>query len=276
MTGTLRDGLRKHALRVGVALLAPVTILAFAVQPAVANNDNQSPGVINGCVAPLGQLRVVDFLSECTRIERPIWWNVQGAAGPQGPAGPAGKAGPTGPAGPAGPKGDTGAAGPAGPKGDTGPAGPAGPKGDTGAAGPAGPKGDTGDTGATGSVGPKGDTGDSGPAGPTGPAGPKGDTGPAGPVSTQQISASGTVTGSTVTVTAQCPSGTSVFSGGYVLNNPTPLTENPFVSIVQVADGPVTGAGGQQGWAVTIAPGGDFGALDSAVPFTVTAVCSAS
>src|ERR1700733_12191624 len=67
-----------------------------------------------------------------------------GAAGPQGPQGPAGATGP------AGPTGATGSQGPAGPTGATGSQGPAGPTGATGSQGPAGP------TGATGSQGPAG------------------------------------------------------------------------------------------------------------------------
>ncbi len=94
---------------------------------------------------------------------------VDGAAGPQG------NAGPPGPKGDPGAPGDKGEAGAPGAKGDIG---LPGPKGDTGAPGA---KGETGAPGATGAVGPKGDTGPIGPAGDTGPIGPKGDVGPIGP-----------------------------------------------------------------------------------------------
>lgn len=73
-----------------------------------------------------------------------------GAAGPQGvagPMGPMGVAGPQGALGPAGPMGAQGVAGPAGPQGNLGPVGPAGaigpagPQGTPGAPGPQGPPG---------------------------------------------------------------------------------------------------------------------------------------
>jgi hypothetical protein len=79
-----------------------------------------------------------------------------------------------------------------------------------------------------------------------------------------------------VTVTAQCPVGTSVFSGGYVLTNPGAVNVNAFPTVIQDAEGPVTAAGGQQGWSVTLAPGQEIIASGTTLPFTVTAVCSTS
>ncbi len=112
-------------------------------------------GVINGCVLPSGQLRIVSSGS-CNGNETAISWNQQGVPGPTGPQGPAGPAGATGPQGP------QGAPGAQGPKGDPGPTGA------TGAQGPQGPKGDPGPTGATGAQGPQGPMGQTGPQGPTG------------------------------------------------------------------------------------------------------------
>jgi outer membrane lipoprotein-sorting protein len=115
------------------------------------------------------------------------WTNINGPAGPQGPAGNDGIAGPIGPAGPQGIAGNDGATGPAGPIGPAGPQGIAGNDGATGPIGPAGPQGIAGNDGATGPIGPAGPQGIQGNDGPIGPAGPQGiagndgATGPAGP-----------------------------------------------------------------------------------------------
>ena len=66
---------------------------------------------------------------------------LKGTDGPSGPPGPAGAPGAQGPAGPQGPTGAPGAQGPAGPQGPAGAQGPAGPQG---VPGPPGPKGDPG------------------------------------------------------------------------------------------------------------------------------------
>jgi hypothetical protein len=137
---------------------------------------------------------------------------IQGATGPQGPAGvqgPQGQAGPAGPQGEQGPIGLTGPQGPMGSQGLQGVEGPQGPRGLTGSQGiqgnqgpqglqgpqgpqgPTGAKGDRGDTGATGPEGPqgarglKGDTGDTGAQGIQGSQGPQGNTGAQGPIGPQ-------------------------------------------------------------------------------------------
>lgn len=102
--------------------------------------------VIYGCVGKgaIGNLRVVDAPSQCTRFETAVMWNVVGPQGPQGEPGPQGPAGPAGATGATGPVGAIGPMGPAGAKGDIGPAGPAGAIGATGPAGPQGPAGPAG------------------------------------------------------------------------------------------------------------------------------------
>jgi hypothetical protein len=133
------------------ALAAAGMIVVAGVAYAGASTLNGSD-VIRGCVAPSGDLKIVDG-GRCKKNEDALSWNQQGPAGPQGPAGARGE---TGAQGSAGAKGDTGPQGPSGPKGDagvqgaTGPQGPAGPKGDAGVQGPAGPAGPTGETGETG------------------------------------------------------------------------------------------------------------------------------
>jgi hypothetical protein len=102
---------------------------------------------------------------------------LNGAVGPQGPAGPVGATGSTGPAGVAGAQG---AQGPAGPAGAVGAQGPIGAVGATGAQGTLGPQGPIGLTGATGSQGATGAQGPQGLMGLTGPQGPQGTQGPAG------------------------------------------------------------------------------------------------
>jgi hypothetical protein len=147
-----------------------------------------------------------------------------GATGPQGEIGatglqgPQGDAGATGPQGPQGLRGETGATGPQGLQGEAGATGPQGLQGDTGATGPQGPQGETGATG------PQGDTGPQGLQGETGPQGPQGETGATGPQGSPGLSGIEQVTGSsssvsmyqTVTVTATCPSGKVVITGGYI------------------------------------------------------------
>jgi hypothetical protein len=93
---------------------------------------------------------------------------LNGAVGPQGPAGPEGATGPAGVAG---------AQGPAGPTGAVGAQGAAGPAGTTGAQGAVGPQGSVGLTGATGAAGAQGAQG---LMGLTGPQGSQGTQGPAG------------------------------------------------------------------------------------------------
>jgi hypothetical protein len=109
------------------------------------------------------------------------WTNINGPAGPQGPAGNDGIAGPIGPAGPQGIAGNDGATGPAGPIGPAGPQGIAGNDGATGPIGPAGPQGIQGNDGPIGPAGPQGIAGNDGATGPAGPQGIQGNDGPLGP-----------------------------------------------------------------------------------------------
>jgi hypothetical protein len=113
------------ALVAGAAISTGVAV-ATSSDPAPAPKAGDG-GVINGCVAASGHLRVVDSGS-CLPGETAINWN---KVGPQGATGPAG---PTGAPGPIGPKGDDGARGPVGP---AGPQGEPGPIGERGLAGPA-------------------------------------------------------------------------------------------------------------------------------------------
>ena len=147
----------------------------------------------------------------------PTGAGVAGVDGPPGPPGPQGPAGKTGPAGPQGPEGDAGAHGPKGEQGPVGPEGPQGPEGEQGPTGPQGPKGEPGPVGPEGPHGPKGERGPAGPQGPRGPAGPPGPT----------VSAAGLTLGAekihlasdfdntaVKEVTAHCPAGKVVISGG--------------------------------------------------------------
>ena len=161
----------------------------------------------------------------------------QYSQGSQGPIGPTGPTGPTGATGAIGATGATGATGPQGPAGAVGPAGlnwqgawvsggnyveddavayngasyfcisdisggTTPPNTDTsnwallaaqGAEGPTGPTGPQGPTGPTGDIGSTGPTGATGPQGPEGPEGPQG---PPGEIPT------GTIQGTTDTLTA--------------------------------------------------------------------------
>lgn len=113
------DGGRSRWLKVA-AIIGTASVIAGGVAAAAI----PSGGVINGCLNPAGQLRVVDpALTGCKNGESSLVWNVQG---PIGPAGSQGRAGPVGPQGPQGVPGAAGANGALGPQ---GPAGPAGPQG---------------------------------------------------------------------------------------------------------------------------------------------------
>ena len=119
---------KRHAL-VGAALAA--TLAAASV--AYATIPDSGSGVIHGCYAPGGGLRVIDAaLASCHAGEKPLDWNQTGPAGPEGPAGAQGAVGPQGPPGTPGPMGQTGDTGTTGPKGEPGPAGAEGPPGPPG------------------------------------------------------------------------------------------------------------------------------------------------
>ena len=97
---------------IAAAALLVVAGVAYATIP-------DSGGVIHGCYARSGgSLRVIDAsVTNCSKSETALGWNVQGQPGPQGPQGQ---------------QGATGAQGPAGPQGAPGPQGPAGPQGPSG------------------------------------------------------------------------------------------------------------------------------------------------
>lgn len=102
------------------------------------------------------------------------------------------------------------------------PTGPVGPTGATGATGSTGVTGATGPTGPTGSAGATGSTGPTGATGATGATGPTGATGAEGPVNFSALGAEWVVATGTAgsgdpsryQVTATCPSGKVVISGG--------------------------------------------------------------
>jgi hypothetical protein len=141
----------------GVLGATAVAGIAFAAIPG-------GGGVIQGCYTKVGGVvRIVDTASQCSKaFENPIAWNQAGVKGDPGAAGP------QGPVGPAGAKGDPGTQGP------QGPAGVAGKDGSPGAQGPDGPKGDPCLSSDPSCVGAQGDAGPSGPKGDAGPAGPAG------------------------------------------------------------------------------------------------------
>ena len=118
-----RPGLAAFAL---VGLLITVRGLAMASIPAAT-------GVITGCYAKDGSLRVIDAPStQCGKKEKQITWNQTGPVGPQGAQGPQGFPGAPGTPGP---KGDPGLQGPQGVPGPTGVPGLPGPQGPQGVPG---------------------------------------------------------------------------------------------------------------------------------------------
>jgi len=108
---------RWYAAVAGAAALALAGGVAYATIPS--NN------VIDTCYQRSGgALRVIDgTVTNCSKNETALAWNVQG------PKGDKGDTGDTGPQGPPGPQGVPGPAGPQGPQGPPGPQGPAGPAG---------------------------------------------------------------------------------------------------------------------------------------------------
>ena len=177
--------MKLHLGRRGLRLLVATTAaLGIGAGIGYATIPSSGTGVINGCYAKNGELRVIDTDAgeKCKKNEAEISWNqgAKGDTGATGPQGPKGDTGATGATGPQGPKGDTGATGATGPQGPQGLKGDTGATGATGATGPQGPqglKGDTGATGATGATGPQGPQGPKGDTGATGATGPSGTTG---------------------------------------------------------------------------------------------------
>ena len=134
--------------------------------------------------------------------------------------------------------------------------------------GPQGPQGVAGATGATGSAGPQGPKGDTGATGATGATGPAG----SGTTYTTATAGSGFIPQESgdVTVTASCPSGDTVVSGGYSLDSVVtrPSGVGPSVGDIPVYEnGPVAG-----GWQVSVTSG-ENSSLDT---LSVTAICAGS
>lgn len=139
-------------------------------------------GQISACVQTVsGNLRIVANIADCKSNETSLVWNIAGAPGAQGPAGPQGAPGPQGPAGPQGEVGPQGAPGQQGIPGPQGPIGQTGPQGEVGPQGVPGPQGPAGIDGAPGAQGPQGEPGPQGLAGPMGPQGEVGLQGEPGP-----------------------------------------------------------------------------------------------
>ena len=103
-------------VRKPVAVVAVAAAALLAVAGVAYATIPDSGGVIHGCYSKSGgSLRVIDAsVTNCSKSETALDWNVQGQQGPQGPQGA------TGPQGPAGPQGAAGPQGPAGPPGPSG------------------------------------------------------------------------------------------------------------------------------------------------------------
>ena len=91
--GTMGSGWAKRIPRATAIALA-----AFVATAAIAFATIPNGNVIEACYTRSGgSLRVIDrTVTNCTKNETSLAWNVQGPAGPQGEAGPAGPAGPAG------------------------------------------------------------------------------------------------------------------------------------------------------------------------------------
>jgi hypothetical protein len=101
--------------------------------------DARSTSAITACANKAnGRLRLADSRGRCRSNEHLVTWSVQGPKGEPGPVGPTGPAGATGPSGPRGDSGARGASGPTGASGASGPAGAAGPQGRDGQVGATG------------------------------------------------------------------------------------------------------------------------------------------
>ena len=96
-----------------IAVLAAV---AAGASYATSSFTTSTPStqVVQACVKPGGEVRIVQSASDCRKSEHPLSWNVVGPEGPAGPVGPKGDTGPQGPQGDPGPQGGTGPQGPQG------------------------------------------------------------------------------------------------------------------------------------------------------------------
>lgn len=182
-----------------VALIAVLAVLAIGVGSATAGSLITSKQIKDHTI------KVKDLRKNAVKKLR-------------GQTGPAGATGATGAAGKAGDKGATGATGPVGVQGPSGSVGAVGPAGAVGPSGAVGPAGVDGKDGADSTVaGPQGETGLAGPQGEVGPQGPQGPVGPSGAAGslTQGTSTALSLSTEGTNVTAHCPPGTKVFSGGF-------------------------------------------------------------
>jgi hypothetical protein len=135
-----------------------------------------------------------------------------------------------------------------------------------GSTGPEGPIGTAGQSGVQGTVGPQGPAGPPGAVGPQGPAGPAGRDGLSGLSGYQFVSSSEPYSNpgwfSAQTVTAVCPTGTKVLSGGYEVTN----WPSAGITISIITNGPLSDG---SGWHVAVSVN-QF----SNIGITVTAVCA--
>jgi Collagen triple helix repeat (20 copies) len=221
------------------AVLGAATVAGIVGGVAIATGSiPDSAGVIHGCRASAGALRVIDDASSaCTASETALAWNQQG---PKGDIGPQGLRGPRGLQGL---QGDPGAAGAAGATGPTGPKGSRGLQGLTG---------ETGATGATGATGTRGPRGLQGLQGDPGPAGADGATGPAGADATTKRVYNVREVDS---VTAFGRTRISIFCRGFgdkvVAGGAEPLDlDGP--ALVASAPSNVGALSGQEGWEVVV------------------------
>jgi len=89
--------------RVRVAVITGTTAVLLAGAGVAWASIPDSSGVIHGCYASSGAMRVIDSAtSKFKSTEKALSWNRQGKTGPTGARGPAGPAGAPGPAGPSG------------------------------------------------------------------------------------------------------------------------------------------------------------------------------
>lgn len=109
--GTMRRFLGRRS-RILVPGALSIIILTAGATWAIPDDD----GVIHGCYAKDGQLRVIDAADDdgCRPSEQSLSWHQEGPAGPQGETGLTGPQGPKGETGERGPKGEAGVQGPQG------------------------------------------------------------------------------------------------------------------------------------------------------------------
>lgn len=71
-----------------------LALVAIAVTAVIADASIPGPnGVINSCVGPVGQVRVIDSADSCKTGETALNWNQTGPQGPNGATGPQGPSG---------------------------------------------------------------------------------------------------------------------------------------------------------------------------------------